>query len=250
MGIHIKITRKKAFCGCASVCKVEIDGQIECHVKNNETAEFDITSGFHNIRILDSHNTVLALGDFTAFDGKSINIEIGFNGSSGRLDTHSADIVWDSTKPSNGNAKIAIAILCTVVLFCSVFLIFIGTNKLFSNSSHNNTDESISYATTDLRSMLDELRSNALRAEETYQNQYVEITGEIKVFDSDGKYIAIVPVGASDWNFEMVSCYITDDSQKAFLLEKNIGDVVTVRGKIFSIGEIIGYSIKISKISN
>lgn len=106
----------------------------------------------------------------------------------------------------------------------------------------------IRYEKVDLRAMLDELDKNALRAEETYQDMYVEITGEIISFDSDGKYISIVPCGGSVWS-EWVRCSISA-THKAFLLEKNVGDAVTIRGKVVSVGEIMGYSVKTIEISD
>lgn len=106
----------------------------------------------------------------------------------------------------------------------------------------------IQYEQVDLQVMLDELNTNALRAEETYQDKYIEITGEIISFDSDGKYISIVPCGGSVLS-EWVHCSV-DKTHKAFLLEKNEGDVVTIRGKVVSIGEIQGYSVKIAEISD
>lgn len=107
----------------------------------------------------------------------------------------------------------------------------------------------IQYEQVGLQDMLDELNTNALRAEAKYQDKHIEITGKIKLFDSDGKYIAIVPCGASDWSFDTVQCYLTDPTHKAFLLEKNVGDVVTIKGKVSSIGEVLGYSVKIAEIS-
>lgn len=107
----------------------------------------------------------------------------------------------------------------------------------------------IHYEKVDLQTMLDELDTNALRAEETYQDMYVEITGEIRNFDSDGKYISIIPLDAPR-SSERTMCYLTDPTHKAFLLEKAAGDVVTIRGKVRSIGEVLGYSVNIIEISD
>ena len=107
---------------------------------------------------------------------------------------------------------------------------------------------SITYQKVDLQAMLDELDSNALRAEQTYQNKYVEVTGKIANFDSDGAYISIEPVNASEWNFDTVQCYIKNDSQRNFLMNKSKGDVVTIQGKITQIGELLGYSMQIDSV--
>ena len=90
--------------------------------------------------------------------------------------------------------------------------------------------------------------ANALKAEKTYQNKYVEVTGKISNFDSDGKYISIEPVDADAWNLDTAMCNIQNDEQRDYLLEKVIGDEVTVMGKITSIGEILGYTIKIDSV--
>lgn len=116
------------------------------------------------------------------------------------------------------------------------------------NATDAPTSLQIQYEKVDLQAMLDELDTNALRAEETYQDKHIEITGEIISFDSDGKYISIVPCGGSVWS-EWVHCSI-DPTHKAFLLEKAVGDVVTIKGKVISIGEIQGYSVKTAEISD
>lgn len=112
------------------------------------------------------------------------------------------------------------------------------------------TSPQIHHEKVDLQTMLDDLETNALRAKETYQDKYIEVAGEIRNFDSDGKYISIIPCGSSALLIDSVMCYLTDASHKDFLLEKSVGDVVTIRGKVFSIGEVLGYSIKIIEIND
>ena len=109
------------------------------------------------------------------------------------------------------------------------------------------TENEITYEKVDLQKMIDDLKENALRAENTYQNKYVEVTGNIENLDSDGAYISIAPAG-DEWNLTTVMCYIKTSEQKDYLLNKNIGDPVTIKGKIKSIGEVLGYSINIDEI--
>ena len=113
----------------------------------------------------------------------------------------------------------------------------------------DNSSNSTKYETVDLQQMLDDLEENALKAEKTYQGKYVKVTGKISNFDSDGSYISIEPTTADEWNFDTVMCYIKNDSQLDFLMEKSVGDTVTIKGKIISIGEIMGYSINIDEIN-
>ena len=108
--------------------------------------------------------------------------------------------------------------------------------------------EEIVYEKTDIQTMIDALQDNALKAEKTYQDQYIEVTGKISNFDSDGKYISIDPVN-NEWNLISVMCYIKNDDQRSFLLEKSKGDTVTIKGQVTSIGEVLGYSINIAEIS-
>ena len=97
--------------------------------------------------------------------------------------------------------------------------------------------------------MLDELKSNAMKAEKTYQNAYVEITGKIANIDSDGSYISVEALNASPYNIDRIMCYIKSNEQRDFIIEKSVGDEVTIKGKIISIGEVLGYSLNIDSIS-
>lgn len=154
------------------------------------------------------------------------------------------------------------AILFTIAGLCIVAIIAITLMSPDSFKTKNTgvtpntptntqaTESTVHYEKVDLQTMLDELDTNALRAEETYQDKYIEITGEITLFDSDGKYIGIEPCNALGWRLSNVTCYLTDPTHKAFLLEKVVGDVVTIKGKVSSVGEVLGYSVKIIEISD
>lgn len=129
-----------------------------------------------------------------------------------------------------------------------------GDSKSSSTSSTKNnapseTKAEIVYEKVDLKTMVNDLKSNALKAEKTYQDKYVEVSGKISNFDSDGSYISIEPTNADAFDFTSVMCYIKNDEQENYLLEKSKGDVVTIKGKIKSIGEVLGYSIDISEVN-
>ena len=106
----------------------------------------------------------------------------------------------------------------------------------------------VDYEVVDLQQMMDELDANALKAEKDYQNKYIQITCKIAVFDSDGEYISVEPVGADEWNLKTALCYIKTEEQLNFLLEKAIGDTITIKCKVKSIGEVFGYSFNIDEI--
>ena len=56
------------------------------------------------------------------------------------------------------------------------------------------TTPPIEYTTVSVDEMMNTLKSNAMKASETYKNQYLEITGKLNVIDSSGKYISLAPV--------------------------------------------------------
>lgn len=121
------------------------------------------------------------------------------------------------------------------------------TDSASSTNETTNT-ETITFESVDLDTMLESLKNNAMKAEKEYKNKHIEVTGKIKNFDSDGKYISIEPTNADVWNFDSAMCYIKNDTQKNVLIEKNVGDVVTIKGKVKSIGEVLGYQIDIAEV--
>lgn len=106
----------------------------------------------------------------------------------------------------------------------------------------------IVYTPCKVDEMMDILEENALKAEKTYQDQYLEITGRLSVIDSDGNYIALYPIN-NEWAFTGVQCFIQNDEQLEKILEMKKGDTVTVKGQIKSIGEVIGYTMDIDSIN-
>lgn len=107
--------------------------------------------------------------------------------------------------------------------------------------------ESPTYISKTVKELYDELDSNALRAEQTYQDAYIKLTGYLSGIDSDGSYISLV--GSKDtFDFEFVHCSITDDSQIDKIISYDKGDSIVIYGKITSIGEVLGYSLDIIDI--
>lgn len=142
-------------------------------------------------------------------------------------------------------------------VFVAVIVVIIGNasgkNETPANITNDTSKEveqveQIEYETVDLQTMFDDLSNNAMKAENMYQNKYIEFECKINSFDSDGSYISVEPVGADKWNFTTAMCYIKNGTQKEFLMDKNVGDIVTIKGKIRSVGEVLGYSIDINEV--
>ena len=105
----------------------------------------------------------------------------------------------------------------------------------------------IEYTEYTVNKLISDLEKNAAKAQDKYEGKYVELTGELSVIDSDGKYIAL---HSDDTIFTLVNvqCYIKGDEQLDKVKEMEIGDTVTVKGKITDVGEIMGYELKVDSI--
>ena len=147
--------------------------------------------------------------------------------------------------------KITKPIFKRVWFWALIIIIAIGIGISGGNNVETvtTTDESvvIEYLPYELNNMIDELNANAMAAEHKYQNAYVEFTCKISNFDSDGKYISVEPIVGEYW-FDTVMCYIKSSEQLDFLMTKAVGDTITIKGQVSSIGEVLGYSINIDVV--
>ncbi len=105
----------------------------------------------------------------------------------------------------------------------------------------------VEYTAYTVDTMMEDLNGNALKASQKYDKQYVEVKGRLSNIDSNGSYISLLPI-RDEWAFIGVQCYIKNDEQKQQVMELSIDDEVTVKGKIVSVGEILGYSLDIVEI--
>lgn len=117
-----------------------------------------------------------------------------------------------------------------------------------AQSSEEPQEPEIVYTPYEVQTLMDDLQENALKAAQTYEDQYVELTGDLNVVDSSGKYISITPSG-DQFAFIGVQCYLKSDEQRDVVMNSAIGDRLTVKGKITSVGEVLGYSLDIDEIS-
>ena len=98
----------------------------------------------------------------------------------------------------------------------------------------------IEYVSCEVDSMMEILNSNALKAEKEYSDKYLEVTGRLGVIDSDGKYISLYPVN-DEWAIIGIQCYIKNEEQLNKVLELEKDDIVTLKVKCTSVGEVLGY---------
>lgn len=121
------------------------------------------------------------------------------------------------------------------------------TEKATEPETEEETEPEIVYTKYNVSELMQDLDDNALKADEKYSKQYVEITGKLSTIDSSGKYISLDPEN-DDFVIMGVQCYIKNDTQKAQVMEMTREDIITLRGKITNIGEVMGYSLDIDEI--
>lgn len=109
------------------------------------------------------------------------------------------------------------------------------------------TEPSIEYTSCDVGTLNDALEENAVNAKDLYNEQYLELTGELSTIDSDGSYFNLVDPN-DEWDFVGVTCRITDDSQLDAIKKHSKGDTITIKGQVTDVGEIIGYSFSVDSI--
>ncbi|MBQ6272660.1 MAG: hypothetical protein IJK63_00375 [Oscillospiraceae bacterium] len=134
-----------------------------------------------------------------------------------------------------------------------------GADKLTVNGSANPSDASVDtakpeeppveYTHYDVTELFDALEGNAMKAQNTFKGQYVELEGYLGTIDSDGKYISLEADPENyDYLFQSVHCSITTDEQREIIMELNKGEPIVVRGLITDVGEVMGYYLDIDSI--
>ena len=109
------------------------------------------------------------------------------------------------------------------------------------------SESPIEYVSSTATELSNALSNNAMKAQNDYENQYLEISGKLGNIDSNGKYISI----DSDIDFDLtnIQCYIKSDEQKQVIMEMSRGDAIIIKGYCKDIGELLGYQIDIEEIT-
>lgn len=115
-----------------------------------------------------------------------------------------------------------------------------------SSETKDSTEAKISYSQCSADDMMALLNKNALKAQKTYEDMYVEVTGRLAVIDSSGSYISLFPQN-DQFAIVGVQCSIQNDEQLDIVSNLEIGDTVTVQGQITNVGEIMGYTLNIDR---
>ncbi len=125
-----------------------------------------------------------------------------------------------------------------------------GNDKAASSTAPDSTTSEAAEPRTPMSvtaaTMIDDLESNALKAETTYKGQYVEVTGYVSNIDAQGKYFS-VDGGPDTFTFTNVQAFITPE-QQAQVAEFSKGNQVVFTGEVTDVGEVMGYSIDVESI--
>lgn len=109
-------------------------------------------------------------------------------------------------------------------------------------------EETITYTEVGIAEMLDALEKNAAAAHDQYIDQYVAVTGRLSNIDAQGSYISIDNPDDT-FSFMSCQCYIKGKQEISDIVKTlSKGDIITVKGKITDVGEVLGYSMNIDAI--
>ena len=151
------------------------------------------------------------------------------------------------------NKKPTFLIVAVIVLLIIILAASCGGGDEEAASPTNSSVETvqkapeITYTEITVGELIDDLEANALNAADKHTDQYYAVTGKLSNIDSSGKYISI---SDPDELFSIVNvqCYIKTDEVKNIVKSLSTDSIITVKGQITDVGEVLGYSMNIDTI--
>lgn len=135
-----------------------------------------------------------------------------------------------------------------IIIILIIVIIIIAAIAGGGSSTENEIPDNISYTAVDVDTLDAALESNAAAAKDTYNGQYLEITGRLGTIDSDLQYISLLST-TDEWDLNGIHCTIQNDEQREIIKTLTVGDTIKVKGKITDVGEVLGYYLDITEIS-
>lgn len=124
-----------------------------------------------------------------------------------------------------------------------------------SEDSSNTADPAIEepvevdYVPVTIEDLRTELENNAFRAQQAYLNQCIEFSGTLDTIDSSGFYFTLKALSAGEWDFfETVRCVPASLEHLDVITAHNTGDVLTVKGKVITVDEVVGYEVWVHEV--
>ena len=111
------------------------------------------------------------------------------------------------------------------------------------------TEAKITYTKYQVTELFDDLSKNALKAQKKYEDQNVELVGYLGTIDSSGDYICLEAAENDyDYMFQSVTCYIKAEDQLDTVMDLTKGDKIVIKGRITTVGEVLGYYLDMDSI--
>lgn len=119
--------------------------------------------------------------------------------------------------------------------------------SLETTAAETELPQNLFYKEVSIKTLLNDLHGNTLKATRTYLNERLVIHGLILGSGSNeiGDFVKVKPDDEDSWDY--IVCYFTNDSQIDAIMDKNDGDPITIKG-IVNIDEFSGYSMNIEDI--
>ena len=142
--------------------------------------------------------------------------------------------------------------LIIIIVVIVLVVLFGGGNEDAKDGGNNNNNssqetETIEYITVSKDQLDEALENNAAAAKDTYNKKYVEVSGKLGTIDSDLSYISLMS-STDPWDFNGIHCSIKNNEQKNIVKTLSKDQEITIRGKITSVGEVLGYYLDIKEI--
>lgn len=116
-----------------------------------------------------------------------------------------------------------------------------------SNSGNQSSTPTIEYTKVDIDVLENDLENNAAAASEKYKGKYLEITGKLGTIDSSLKYFSLKSP-TDKWDLTGIYCRLKDSKTKEFVKTLNRDQIISVKGQITDVGEVLGYYMNVDEI--
>lgn len=119
--------------------------------------------------------------------------------------------------------------------------------SLETTATEAELSQNLFYQEVSIKTLLNDLQGNTLKATRTYLNERFVIHGLISGSGSNaiGDFVRVKP-DEDSWDY--IVCYFTNASQIDAIMDKNDGDPITIKGIVTDIDEFSGYSMNIEDI--
>ena len=106
-------------------------------------------------------------------------------------------------------------------------------------------EQTVEYTQVDIDTLISDLKSNALKANQNYKGKYLQLTGYVDTIDAQGTYFTVK--GTDEWDFTNVQVFINKD-QATQVANFEKGQSVILKVMVKDVGEVLGYSMDLKEI--